>query len=195
VLSGLNGILSRIQDIETRFNVSPSNEVAFAKVMEKAQQASGKATSNDGNVETILPETPACRHACRQTGQAQPFADEILESSKKYDLDPALVKAVISVESGFKSTAKSHAGAMGLMQLMPSTARGLGVTDPFNPAQNIDAGCRYLKIQLDRFGDIKLALAAYNAGPGNVKKYGGIPPFAETQRYVKKVLSRWEDYK
>jgi len=111
-------------------------------------------------------------------------------AGQQFQVPPALLKAIAWAESGFNPHAVSRAGAQGIMQLMPGTARSLGVTDPFNPAQNIFGAARYLRSLLDRFqGDIKLALAAYNAGPGAVQRYGGIPPYRETREYVKRVLA------
>jgi len=114
--------------------------------------------------------------------------DAIFEAAgQKYNLSPNLLKAVAKAESGFRPNVTSKAGAMGIMQLMPGTARGLGVTDAFDPEQNIMGGAKYLRQMLDRFdGDLSLALGAYNAGPGAVAKHGGVPSFS--QNYVSKVL-------
>ncbi|HEY9084341.1 MAG TPA: lytic transglycosylase domain-containing protein [Candidatus Tyrphobacter sp.] len=106
-------------------------------------------------------------------------------------LDPALVEAVIECESGFDPHATSGAGAQGLMQLMPGTARALGVPDPYDPIANVSGGVRYLRGLLERFGNLRLALAAYNAGPAAVERYGGVPPFTQTQRYVEGVLAAY----
>jgi hypothetical protein len=116
------------------------------------------------------------------------FSDFIAQASKKYSVDPALVRAVIHAESGFNPKAKSHKGALGLMQLMPATARDLGVFDASVPSKNIYGGVQYLAGLLKRFdGDVGLAAAAYNAGPQAVARYAGIPPFAETRVYVQRV--------
>lgn len=118
------------------------------------------------------------------------FAALFREAEARWGLPAGLVEAVAKAESGFNPQAVSRAGALGLMQLMPATARGLGVANPLDPAQNVEGGARYLRELLDRFdGNVALALAAYNAGPGAVARYGGVPPYQETQTYVNRVLA------
>jgi len=130
------------------------------------------------------------------TGKESNFADIIKDASKTYGVDEDLIRAVIRQESSFNPNARSHCGAMGLMQLMPGTAGDLGVTNAYDPRENVMGGTKYLRSLLDRFdGNVPKALAGYNAGPGAVKKYGGVPPFAETQNYVKNITGMYEDYK
>lgn len=147
---------------------SPVENVSESESFQEVLQE--KASSGGGNMDAIFAEASSC-----------------------YNLPIGLLKAVATVESNFNPNAVSCAGAMGVMQLMPRTAQGLGVTDPFDARQNIMGGAQYLREQLNRFGDVRLALAAYNAGPGNVSKYGGMPPFPGTQRYVDKIMGIWGD--
>lgn len=118
------------------------------------------------------------------------FDDVIAEHAQAQGVSPALVRAVIQLESGFNPSAVSPKGALGLMQLMPGTARELGVDNPFHPAQNIRGGVTYLRRLLDKYNqDVSLALAAYNAGPGAVERYGSVPPYRETREYVRKITN------
>ncbi len=120
----------------------------------------------------------------------------VTAAAQRYGLDPALLHGLIQQESGFDPNAGSPAGAQGLTQLMPGTAASLGVTNPYDPSQSIDGGAQYLRRQLDAFGgDVTKALAAYNAGPAAVSRYGGVPPYAETQAYVQKVLANADAFR
>ena len=141
----------------------------------------------DAGLAEALPQMPVC--AVTAVGP-----DGVARLAERYagqhGVEPRLVMAIIKVESGFDAKAVSSAGASGLMQLMPGTQRHLGVRDAFNPDENVEGGVRYFRSMLDRYGgNVSLALAAYNAGPANVDKYGGIPPFEETRNYVRKVLA------
>jgi soluble lytic murein transglycosylase len=118
----------------------------------------------------------------------------IARTARNYRVDPALVKAVVAAESNFEPRAVSHAGAQGLMQLMPETAEEMGVRSPFKPSDNLRGGVRYLRQMIDRYGDLSEALAAYNAGPTAVDRYGGIPPYPETREYVKRVMNFYRGY-
>jgi soluble lytic murein transglycosylase-like protein len=123
---------------------------------------------------------------------AREWSHLIARAAFEAHVDPALVAAVARTESGFDPGATSASGARGLMQLMPATAQALGVADPYDPAQNVRGGASYLRELLERFhGDVRLALAAYDAGPGAVERYGGVPPFAETRAYVARVLAAY----
>jgi soluble lytic murein transglycosylase-like protein len=125
-----------------------------------------------------------------------PFYEHIIQAAQAYHVDPALIRAIIMTESSYNPQAVSKRGARGLMQLMPTTAKAMGIKDSFDPALNIDGGVRYLRRLLDRFeGDVRLALAAYNAGSRYVHKYGGVPPFRATRRYIKKVLHYQKQFK
>lgn len=117
------------------------------------------------------------------------------DAATRHDMDADLIRAVVQAESDFDVDAVSHAGAEGLMQIMPETGKILGLDAPFNAEENIEAGVKYLKMQMDEFKDITLALAAYNAGPHKVKKYHGMPPYPETRGYVAKVLKTYERLK
>lgn len=143
---------------------------------------SGDASAAQLRLEQVLPEA------------GKRWAGPIADAASKHGLDAGLLAALVKHESGFDPAARSHAGAIGLGQLMPGTAAGLGV-DPTDPTQNLDGAARYLKQQLDRFGTADLALAAYNAGPNRVAQAGGVPNITETRNYVDRVLKTWEQYR
>ncbi|MFN8195717.1 MAG: transglycosylase SLT domain-containing protein [Nocardioidaceae bacterium] len=138
-------------------------------------------------IRRVLPESTSV--VSGKLGANVPFSNLFEQAGAKYGVSPALLSAVAKQESGYDPTAVSGAGAQGLMQLMPATARGLGVTNSFDPAQAVNGAAHLLSDLIDRFGRTDLALAAYNAGPGAVLKYNGIPPYTETQNYVRSVLA------
>jgi len=166
--------------------------VIDAELVDRPRSTNRKYPLVSGSYESFYP-----RLSQTQIQELMPRIDAAIEAySEKFNVDPLLVRAVIKQESGFQPFALSTAGAMGLMQLMPDTAKGLGVSDPYNIEENIRGGIQYLSYQLEAFdNDLSLALAAYNAGPNAVRKYGGIPPYQETRNYVKMVLKYYDMYK
>lgn len=224
ISSLMNQKIAEIQSrLPIKMNVPSSNKTGFANELENASALSESAAALAGSAikpgESAAPiiemepsaesskktkyplvsgsyESVYPRLSQTQINELMPRIDAAINTySKQFGLDPKLVRAVIKEESGFQPFALSTSGAMGLMQLMPGTAEGLGVTDAYNIEQNILGGTQYLYYQLKAFdGDLKLALAAYNAGPNAVKKYGGIPPYTQTQNYVKKVMNSYEMY-
>lgn len=177
----LQAMFAAMQSPAPAVQASPTPATSFAGALNQATAAT---------VATAPP--PVAAGAAGST----PYAAEIDAAAAKYGLDPALLRGLVKQESGFNPAITSSAGAVGLTQLMPATARSLGVSDATDPLQALDGGANYLKQQLDRFGgDPSKALAAYNAGPGAVQKYGGIPPYAETQKYVQNVLAFADQYR
>ena len=138
---------------------------------------------------------PAGSFGWGSSGSPSDFDELIQSAAEKNNLDPELIKAVVRTESNFNPNAISGAGAKGLMQIMDFNSRAMGVTNPFDPAQNIEAGARILSGHINRYGDLPKALAAYNAGGPTVDRYGGIPPFRETQTYVSRVLDALRGYR
>jgi len=179
-------------------NIQKSSPAAVSTTYYKYRNANGVLSFSDekplnAQYEVMRFDCYACKVGSSVNWETTPlFTDryqpEIERIAAVHSVDPALVRAVIHAESAFNPQARSRVGAQGLMQLMPATAEELGVVSPFNPEQNIDGGVRYLALLLQRYeGDITLATAAYNAGPGAVERYSGIPPFAETRAYVRRI--------
>ena len=199
-LEKLNAQIERLQSAQSKYSKHSKQyrdaikqEINLLKQKQQLLQAQAKDLEQQIKsgriIQTGVVTTRTSSSGSAYTGK---YAKEINQAAKKYGVDPFLIAAIIKHESGFNPRAVSRAGAQGLMQLMPATARALGVKNPFDPLQNIMGGTKYIAQQLKAFGgDLRLALAAYNAGPGNVRKYGGVPPFKETQNYVKKVLSTY----
>lgn len=201
-LDGLKKVIKRIEEIKRNFNElsrfqqkirdekSPSFRELYVKELDK-QEDSDKVRAEEVKVENsdfLAREEPR---------KINPSIEDIVsKTSKAYGIDPDLIMAVMKVESNYNPQLVSPKGAMGLMQLMPGTADEMGVSDPFDVEENITGGVKYLRYLSEKYkGNLELILAAYNAGPAVVDRYGGIPPYKETQDYVKKVLSVYKKFK
>lgn len=200
-------IQMRMQQIQSKFGSSPVHNLqgmkpaAFGNM--NVNQAGGMDSSGV-TFEKLLAtkmnepervESSATSNVKQQglSTKASDYDGIVKEAATKYGVDEKFIKSIINQESGFNPNATSYVGAMGMMQLMPETAKDLGVRNAYDPKDNIMGGVKYIKQQLDRFGgDKRKALAAYNAGPGAVEKYGGIPPYSETQNYVKNIMGMYE---
>jgi len=200
-ISAIQGRISALggaEDITEAVSGSPGAAAAQAAVAAIPNDPSAKATFEKMITQALgrlgsLGESASAGNGATMAAPSE-LEPLISRSANAYGVNPNLVKAVIANESGFNSTAVSPVGAQGLMQLMPGTAASLGVGNSFDVSQNIAGGTRYLRGLYDRFGDWKLAVAAYNAGPAAVAKYGGIPPYGETQRYVANVMDSFTHY-
>lgn len=201
-ISSISAVVNRIEAIETKIGLrrSKGGPASFQQMLDKQIQA--QKPNAGGNTASAQkpqsPKTPASPTSAVNNSAAAAVAasvpadsaylDAIREAAGKYGVDPKLVSAVAEIESGFSQDAVSATGAVGVMQLMPETAESLGV-NPYDAKQNISGGAQYLRQMLDDFnGDVRKAVAAYNAGPEAVREYGGVPPYSETQQYVASVL-------
>jgi soluble lytic murein transglycosylase-like protein len=186
----VDAVLARVTELQQMIGgpapASAVSSTAFASRLASATATTATSSTAPAYMSAAASDLPS----------DTPFGAEITAAAKRYGIDPALLAGLVKQESGFNPNAGSPAGARGLTQLMPGTAAGLGVTNVLDPAQSLDGGAKYLRRQLDAFGgDVTKALAAYNAGPGAVQRYGGVPPYAETQNYVRAVQANAAAYR
>lgn len=202
VLADINSVRQRIEEIQEQFNIkhfAPTN-MTFSQALDKQMQPStenavqNQQTSSHKEAQPFLQSIG--KNSSSVSAQNLPtgsIGDMIQSAAAKYGINPKLLSAIAETESNYQPDAVSSAGAIGVMQLMPETAAGLGVTNPYDARQNIDGGAKYLKELLDDFGgNVREAVAAYNAGPQAVKNYQGVPPYPETQNYVSHVLDLYQ---
>jgi soluble lytic murein transglycosylase-like protein len=195
--------IARVAELQSLLGVAPAAATgataaptAFADALSSAGATAAPSAAPAASISLASAGGTPSATGVSELPASVPYGTEITAAAKRHGLDPALLAGLIKQESGFNANARSGAGAQGLTQLMPGTAAGLGVTDPLDPAQAIEGGAKYLAEQLERFGgDVARALAAYNAGPGAVQRFGGVPPYAETQNYVRVVQSNAAAYR
>ena len=192
----VNNLNSQWAPVEKNANAVPdaNNKIqSFDNVLKNSAQVKfGDLLTNPSTRVNANIYTAKAIGATEKVSTKEQIKGLVSKISKKHGVDEKLVNALIKQESGFNPNAKSKVGAMGLMQLMPSTAKSLGVKDPYNATQNVEGGVKYLKSMLNKYnGNVILALAAYNAGPNAVDKYSGVPPYKETQNYVKNILANY----
>lgn len=200
IFNRISAIENKISSIEGRLAGGQSPMVGPTKGKQVRRAAEGAANFENiinslADDEKFTPGTSSGTTAGQKLNSAsvQPY---VAEAASKYGVDPALIEAVIKQESAYDAGAHSHVGAQGLMQLMPETAKELGVENSLDPRQNVMGGAKYLSQLMTQFdGNLTKVIAGYNAGPGAVSHYGGVPPYAETQNYVDKVLRNYEEFK
>ena len=187
---------ARVSELEQMLRFQGPGAAAQASSANFAAQLQSATAAGTGTTATAAASSTGAATGPSALPAGTPFASEITAAATKHGVDPALLAGLVKQESNFDPNAGSPAGAQGLTQLMPATAASLGVTNVHDPAQALEGGAKYLRQQLDRFhGDVARALAAYNAGPGAVERFGGVPPYAETQEYVRRVQANAAEYR
>jgi soluble lytic murein transglycosylase-like protein len=191
----IDAVVARVSELEQmlRFQGPGAAQASSASFAAQLQSATAPTTPVSATASSAAAGAVA---GASSLPAGTPYAAEITAAANKHGVDPALLAGLVKQESNFNPNAGSPAGAQGLTQLMPATAASLGVTDVHDPAQALDGGATYQRQQLDRYnGDVARALAAYNAGPGAVERFGGVPPYAETQEYVRRVQANAAEYR